>query len=84
MRAIAHPTNGKPEIITFDKLMFNEPSTLALLVTRVFADHPNHAVALHNLAMAAHTLYRCLYFHVIPLLLAAYFARNMIRPLVRS
>ena len=59
-------------------------STLTLLVARILADHPDHTVALHNLAVAAHTLNRCLYFHVIPLSLAAYFARKMIRPLVRS
>jgi hypothetical protein len=84
MRAIAHPTNEKLEIITSDRFIFNEPSTLALLVARILADHPNHTVTLHNLAVAAHALYRCQYFHLEPLSLAAYFARKMIRPLVRS
>ena len=59
-------------------------STLTLLVARIFTDHPNHTVALHNLAVAAHALNRSLYFHVIPLSLAAYFARKTMRPLVKS
>ncbi len=59
-------------------------SALTLLVARILADHPNHTVALHNLAVAAHALNRCLYFHVIPLSLAAYFARKTMRPLVKS
>jgi len=57
MRAIAHPANGKLDIITFDRLIFNEPSTLTLLVTGILADHPDHAIALHNLAVAAHALH---------------------------
>jgi len=67
MRAICHPTDEKLGIITSDTFMFNERSTLALFVARILADHPNHTVALHNLAVAAHALYRCLYFHLTPL-----------------
>jgi hypothetical protein len=71
MRAICHPTDEKPLIIAAERLIFNEPSALALLVAGILANHPDHAIALHNLAVAAHALYRCLYFHVIPLSLAA-------------
>jgi hypothetical protein len=41
-------------------------STLALLVPRIRADHPNHTVAPDHLALAANLLYGSLYFHVDP------------------
>jgi hypothetical protein len=37
--------------------------SLALFMLRVFADHPDNAVALDDLALVAHLLYRWSYFH---------------------
>src|SRR5204862_1514256 len=38
-------------------------SPLPLLVARIRADDPDHALAADDLALAADSLYRCTYFH---------------------
>src|SRR3954464_11609450 len=54
--------NGKPKIISEKTCSFNA-LTLTLLVARIGADHPHHALAAHDLAFAADFLDRSHYFH---------------------
>src|ERR687893_783297 len=53
---------------------------LSLLVPRVLADDPDHAVAADHLAFLATRLYRCLNFHVTPLLLRQQSAHTSAMP----
>ena len=53
---------------------------LALLVARILANDPNHAVTTNDLAVAADFLYRSQYFHGLLL----YLARKTIRALDKS
>jgi hypothetical protein len=53
---------------------------LALLVARIGADHAHHALAPHDLALAADFLDGSLHSHR----RSPYFARNVIRALVKS
>jgi len=46
-------------------------SALALLVLRVFADHPDHPAAVDDLALCANFLYRCSDLHFSATLLRA-------------
>src|SRR5258706_1578497 len=55
-------------------------SALALVVARVGADHAHHALAPHDLALAADFLDRSLDSHS----RSPYLARNVIRALVKS
>jgi hypothetical protein len=64
---------GKPVILSENIIPLNTlrntlRSTLALLVARVAADHPDNTLAPDYLALAADLLHRCHYFHFSPLI----------------
>ena len=45
------------------KLAIRDRSTLALLVTAILADNPNHALATNNFAITTNAFYGSTYFH---------------------
>src|SRR3954451_2228892 len=57
-------------------LLFNSLLTLPLLVPRVLADHQDHAATADHLALLAHRLHRCSYFHCSSLCLSGEIARR--------
>jgi hypothetical protein len=50
--------------ISLLKINYSWGLALALLMTRIcVADYPHHTIAAHDLAVSAHFLDRCTYFH---------------------